>query len=224
MSISRSVRVLLLLLAFGSQGCSPGSLIPGLLQGLAGAAGGPLAGASAGGPLAGPVAAPLPGAPAGTGAPVPPPAPGTGGPLPPAGTGAAADNIAAADQAGLLQKDSFSNDGRLTFTQYGGPTDKTPDGNTQAGVGNRGNLLNPSSLALAPNLIRQYGLKGGEEIYLKSGGRTVYLGHYDDTTGSSSRNNVIDVYDPQDKLGADNFMRTVPAGQWELVIGAQASA
>lgn len=112
-----------------------------------------------------------------------------------------------------------ANDGRLTLTQYGGPTDRTPDANTRAGKGNRENQLRSSSLALSPNLIREYGLRGGEAIYVKTSRGNYFLGTYDDTTGNTRENNVIDVYDPTDRLGRDNFIASVPAGGWQLAIG-----
>lgn len=213
-------RALLLALLSGTlmlNGCAVGQIgqvLGGLFQGL-----GQGAGPTAAGPLAGPVTAPLPAAPPAVGQQPPttqePPLAGpVSGPR-----GSSAENVLALDATGLLSSGSHSNDGRLTFTQYGGPTDGTPDANTRAGLGNRGNRLRSTSLALSPNLIREHGLKGGEEIYIVTGGRTVFLGHYDDTTGSRSRNNVIDVYDPQDRLGRDNFMRTVASGQWKLQIG-----
>ena len=62
-------------------------------------------------------------------------------------------------------------------------------------------------------------MKGGEAIYVQASGQTRYLGTYDDTTGDKSRNNVIDVYDPQDRLGNDSFIANIPAGQWSLVVG-----
>ena len=105
------------------------------------------------------------------------------------------------------------------FTPARRPDGPNPDKYTSAGLGNRGNRLRPTSLALSPNLISQYGLRGGEEIYLRANGQTVFLGHYDDTTGNRSENNVIDVYDPADKLGRDSFMANIPAGGWELVVG-----
>jgi|GEM_PF-3229637 len=135
------------------------------------------------------------------------------------GSGSAADNIKALANAGIVNQGSFSNNGQITFTQYGGGSDRTPDQWTQAGLGNRGNTLRATSLALSPNLIREYGLKGGEEISVRVNGQTYFLGHYDDTTGSQSRNNVIDVYDPNDSLGNDSFCASIQAGQWELVIG-----
>lgn len=137
------------------------------------------------------------------------------------GSGSAADNAftlaSTAAQSGLGK----ANDGRLSLTQYGGPTDRTPDANTAAGIGNRNNRLRPSSLALSPNLIREYGLRGGEAIYIQTAQGTTFLGTYDDTTGNRRENNVIDVYDPTDRLGRDSFLAGIPAGGWKLQVGAR---
>lgn len=137
------------------------------------------------------------------------------------GTGSAADNAftlaSTAAQSGLGK----ANDGRLTLTQYGGPSDRTPDTNTQNGIGNRNNRLRATSLALSPNLIREYGLRGGEAIYIQTAQGTMFLGTYDDTTGNSRENNVIDVYDPTDRLGRDSFLASIPAGGWRLQVGAR---
>lgn len=137
------------------------------------------------------------------------------------GTGSAADNAftlaSTAAQSGLGK----ANDGRLTLTQYGGPSDRTPDTNTQNGIGNRNNRLRATSLALSPNLIREYGLRGGEAIYIQTAQGTMFLGTYDDTTGNQRENNVIDVYDPTDRLGRDSFLASIPAGGWRLQVGAR---
>jgi len=134
-------------------------------------------------------------------------------------SGSSASNTLAMANAGILASGGRTNNGQLTFTQYGGPTDGTPDKYTAAGLGNRGNQLRPTSLALSPDLIAKYGLRGGEEISVRTSQGTFFLGHYDDTTGSRSNQNVIDVYDPNDQLGRDSFLRNIPPGQWELVIG-----
>lgn len=149
-----------------------------------------------------------------------PTSPGTtpGATVTPNGNSAAA-NAKSMLSSGVITRGSKRFDGRLNFTQYGGPTDGTPDKYTQAGMGNRGNRLRATSLALSPDLIRKYGLRGGETISIKTSRGTFFLGHYDDTTGNKREPNVIDVYDPTDSLGRDSFMANVPAGQWELVIG-----
>lgn len=134
------------------------------------------------------------------------------------GSSAANNAFTLASTAGQIGAGTAS-DGRLTLTQYGGPTDRTPDANTQAGIGNRNNRLRSTSLALAPNLIREYGLRGGEEIYVKTARGNFFLGTYDDTTGNTREPNVIDVYDPTDRLGRDNFIASVPPGGWQLAIG-----
>jgi len=121
--------------------------------------------------------------------------------------------------SGFINRGSKAFDGRLNITQYGGPSDRTPDKYTKMGLGNRNNKLRPTSLALSPDLIRKYGLKGGESIYIKTSQGTRFLGHYDDTTGNKNEPNVIDIYDKTDSLGNDNFLATIPKGQWELVIG-----
>ena len=112
-----------------------------------------------------------------------------------------------------------ANDGRLTLTQYGGPTDNYSDSLTRARKGNRDNTLRPTSLALSANLIREFGLKGGESIYVKTAKGNFFLGTYDDTTGNSAQNNVIDVYDPQDSLGSNAFLASIPPGGWQLAVG-----
>jgi hypothetical protein len=145
----------------------------------------------------------------------------TGTPAAPTGNSAAANVTALLAAGGATRGGSVANDGRLAFTQYGGPSDRTPDANTQRQLGNRNNTLRSTSLALSPNLIREYGLRGGEQISIAVGGRTFFLGTYDDTTGSQTRNNVIDVYDPTDSLGRDNFMANVAPGAWRLVVGSR---
>jgi hypothetical protein len=122
-------------------------------------------------------------------------------------------------QRGIIQRGRKAFDGRLNLTQYGGPSDKTPDKYTRMGLGNRNNRLRATSLALSPDLIRRHGLRGGEKISIRTAQGTFFLGHYDDTTGNRNEPNVIDIYDPQDRLGQDNFLATIPAGQWSLVIG-----
>ena len=134
-------------------------------------------------------------------------------------SGTAASNAQSMLSSGYISRGSKAFDGRLNITQYGGPSDKTPDKYTKMGLGNRNNKLRPTSLALSPDLIRKYGLKGGETISIKTSKGTVFLGHYDDTTGNKNEPNVIDIYDKTDSLGQDNFLATIPAGQWELVIG-----
>jgi len=121
--------------------------------------------------------------------------------------------------SGFMTRGTKSKDGRLNFTQYGGPSDRTKDKNTMNGIGNRDNRLRSTSLALSPDLIKKYGLKGGESISIQTPQGTRYLGTYDDTTGNTSEPNVIDIYDPTDSLGRDNFMGNIAAGQWKLVIG-----
>jgi hypothetical protein len=135
------------------------------------------------------------------------------------GSANAAENALSLLNQGVIQRGRKVFDGRLNMTQYGGPTDGTPDKYTQAGLGNRNNRLRPSSLALSPDLIRKFGLKGGERISIKTSKGTFFLGNYDDTTGNKREPNVIDVYDPTDRLGKDNFLANIPAGQWEMVIG-----
>ncbi len=133
--------------------------------------------------------------------------------------GSAASNAQSMLSSGFINRGSKAFDGRLNITQYGGPSDRTKDKYTEMGLGNRNNKLRPTSLALSPDLIRKYGLKGGESIYIKTPQGTRFLGHYDDTTGNKSEPNVIDIYDKTDSLGQDNFLATIPKGQWELVIG-----
>ncbi len=135
----------------------------------------------------------------------------------PATAGSAAQNALDLLGAGVIKRGTKKFDGRLNLTQYGGPTDGTPDKYTQAGMGNRGNRLRETSLALSPDLIKKYSLKGGEKIYIQTNGRTHYLGTYDDTTGNKREPNVIDIYDPGDRLGRDSFMANIPAGQWSLI-------
>ena len=184
-------------------------------------------GAGNAGALAGAVTGGLPGAGGPAGAPAAPTAPATGLAGGPTGQGAPAPNGAtAADNAANIvasagsQRDRYADDGGLHLTQYGGPTDRTPDGNTEAGLGNRNNRLTDTSLALSPDLIRQYGLTGGESISIATSSGTYFLGTYDDTTGDTSRPDVIDVYDPTDRLGRDNFFGEVQPGDWRLVVGS----
>lgn len=132
-------------------------------------------------------------------------------------------NVAALVAAGIAVRGARGDDGRLTFTQYGGKADRTPDANSNAGIGNRGNRLGPLSLALSPDLIATHRLKGGERIAVSVHGVTYELGTYDDTTGDHTHTNVIDVYDPGDVLGNDDFLASIPAGTWLLVIDGAAA-
>lgn len=210
-------------------GCSQADQANGLLaaQAILGAAQQVLAATGASNQqLTGSLTSPLPGVPSGlTGAQA---APGPFDPQPltlqsgvTAGTGSAADNAFTLASTAAQRNLGKANDGRLTLTQYGGPTDRTPDTNTQNGIGNRNNRLRATSLALSPNLIREYGLRGGEAIFITTASGTMFLGHYDDTTGNRRENNVIDVYDPTDRLGRDSFLAGIPAGNWRLSVGAR---
>ncbi|MFZ2957898.1 MAG: hypothetical protein WA705_13505 [Candidatus Ozemobacteraceae bacterium] len=132
--------------------------------------------------------------------------------------GAASTNAQAMMSSGFLSRGTKAFDGRLNITQYAGPSDRTKDANTKAGLGNRNNRLRSSSLALSPDLITRYGLKGGESISIQTPQGTRYLGTYDDTTGNKVEPNVIDIYDPTDSLGSDNFMGNIK-GNWQLIVG-----
>ena len=157
------------------------------------------------------------GQPAAPAAPAPGPSPA--GPaasaLPPA-SGSAVANVRALVAAGAAAPGARGADGRLVITQYGGPTDRTPDAATQAGMGNRGNRLTATSVALSPDLIAALALHGGETIAVTVDSRDYPLGTYDDTTGDHQHPNTIDTYDPTDALGQDTFLATVPAGRWTL--------
>ena len=136
----------------------------------------------------------------------------------PSPAGSAAGNAKSLVSSGFATTGGKAFDGRLNLSQYGGPSDRTKDANTMKGIGNRDNKLRSSSLALSPDLIAKYGLKGGEAISIQTPQGTRYLGTYDDTTGNRSEGNVIDIYDPTDSLGRDNFMGNIK-GDWKLVVG-----
>lgn len=133
-------------------------------------------------------------------------------------TARAVDRVLNMLHYGAIQAGARANDGRLVFTQYGGPSDRTPDANTKRQLGNRGNALGPDSLSLSPDLIGNYRLKGGERISVIIGAGAFDLGVYDDTTGDHTRPNTIDVYDPFDTMGHDDFLAFAPAGQWALLV------
>lgn len=143
--------------------------------------------------------------------PAPPPAPAV--------TGSAVANVQAILAAGVAKPGKRASDGRLVFSQYGGPTDRTPDSLTQAAKGNRGNTLNAMSVALSRDLIAKLSPKGGDDVVLEVDGHLWPVGHYDDSTGPDAVN-CIDAYDPGDLLGQDTFMAVVPAGTWTLRVGA----
>jgi hypothetical protein len=111
-----------------------------------------------------------------------------------------------------------STDGRLHFTSYGSANDSTPDSNTKQARGNHNNLLVLGSVALSPNLIRQYGPAFGAEVLVND----VHIGYYDDSSAStykgSSIVNTIDIYDPANKYN-DKLFRVIPAGKWTLSFG-----
>lgn len=108
-------------------------------------------------------------------------------------------------------------DGRLNLTSYGSPGDTYLDELTAQGMGNRGNRLRDTSIALSADLVRRYQLRGGEEIHLQAGPRSFFLGHYDDTTAKRLKN-TVDFYDPGARLGKNSFLVSIPPGQWELVV------
>ncbi|HOT27299.1 MAG TPA: hypothetical protein PLU72_03850 [Candidatus Ozemobacteraceae bacterium] len=136
----------------------------------------------------------------------------------PSPAGSAPSNAQSLISSGFATTGTKAFDGRLNLTQYAGPSDRTKDKNTMMGIGNRDNKLRSSSLALSPDLISKYGLKGGEAISIQTPQGTRYLGTYDDTTGNRNEPNVIDIYDPTDSLGNDSFMGNVK-GDWKLVVG-----
>jgi hypothetical protein len=206
MQTSKALALFLVPMVFGLTGCG------GLNGQAAPATGGVLGGGTATGLTGQGAPAPQPLAGAVTSSLVPA---STGG----LSSGSAADNARTLASAAAVPNAGRANDGRLTLTQYGGPTDGTPDSLTAAGLGNRNNQLRPSSLALSPNLIEQYGLRGGESIYVRTAQGTFFLGTYDDTTGNRAADNVIDVYDPADRLGRDSFLASIPPGGWQLAVG-----
>lgn len=141
----------------------------------------------------------------------PPPAPAAA----PSG-GTAVENARALVAAGVARPGARGTDGRLHVSQYGGPTDHTPDDETRAGFGNRGNKLTPASIAISRDIVHEMGLHGGEVISVEVGGHAYPLGVYDDTSAARITNNV-DVYDPGDALGRDTFLAVIAAGTWKLV-------
>jgi hypothetical protein len=219
MSLARVLVALVLVLSMGVTGCAVGPAGQPPLGAPAPAASGANVAQK---PIAQPLSGPLPGAPrgllgvGGNGSPSGPS--GSGAPSATATRGTAPENVRAIVQAGVLKSPGSVGGGKLTFTHYGTSDDPNGDPLTRQKLGNRNNRLRSTSLALSPNLIRRFGLKGGEEVWLKSGGREFFVGHYDDTTGSQSRNDVIDVYDPNKRLGNNDFMASVPSGRWELVM------
>ena len=85
------------------------------------------------------------------------------------------------------------------FTHYGpgtriGGWDPTNDSGTNRGVGNHENLLNANSLAISPDVVRNYNLTLGGPVFVNG----QYLGNYDDTPG---RLGTIDVYDYNNAAG-----------------------
>jgi len=85
------------------------------------------------------------------------------------------------------------------FTHYGpgtriGGWDPTNDSGTNRGVGNHENLLNTNSLAISPDIVRNYNLILGGTVFVNG----QYLGNYDDTPG---RLGTIDIYDYNNAAG-----------------------
>ena len=84
---------------------------------------------------------------------------------------------------------------RITALERGlGVGDPTNDSGTNRGVGNHENLLNGNSLAISPDVVRNYSLILGGPVFVNG----QYLGNYDDTPG---RLGTIDVYDYNNAAG-----------------------
>lgn len=131
-------------------------------------------------------------------------------------SGRSLDRMMALLGSDLVRPGGRGTDGRLHLTSYGSPGDTHLDKLTAQGMGNRGNRLRETSIALSTDLVRRYQLRGGEEIHLRAGNVSYFLGHYDDTTAKRLRN-TVDIYDPGSRLGQNSFLVSIPPGKWELV-------
>lgn len=118
---------------------------------------------------------------------------------------------------GVIRKGAPA-EGEIRFSQYAGPSDRTRDTLTDKGLGNRGNTLRRSSVALSRDLIRNNGLQGGEGVYIvKPDGSRELVGYYDDSTAATTKSgdpitNRVDVYDLNDQLGEDDFSGVLAPG------------
>jgi RHS repeat-associated protein len=92
-----------------------------------------------------------------------------------------------------------ANPNGVYLTHYGpgtriGGWDPTNDSGTNRGVGNHENQLNGNSLAISPDVVRNYNLTLGGPVFVNG----QYLGNYDDTPG---RPGTIDIYDYNNAAG-----------------------
>jgi len=105
----------------------------------------------------------------------------------------------------------------LYFTSYGQPKDTTPDQNTRERRGFSNNLLREGSVALSPDIYNTYRPEIGAAVYVND----QFIGYYEDRAPSSYNGNqygkVIDVYDPQNKLGP--VLKKMNSGTFNLSFG-----
>jgi hypothetical protein len=93
-------------------------------------------------------------------------------------------------------------------SHYGYGDDKTPDTNSnKRRLGNHSNTLTALSLSISLNVAHANGLKVGNPVYVNG----IYLGQYDDSPAKWV-NNTIDIYDPSNLAGSQNWGGMVNGG------------
>jgi hypothetical protein len=143
--------------------------------------------------------------------------PGGGQGNPPFNPGGTASEQEIMTYLNSLSSGRRSSDGSFFFTTYGGPNDRTPDSNTQKGLGNRNNLLSPGSVALSRDLISTHKPAPGASIYINGN----FLGYYDDSTADQYQGveirNTVDVYNPSGIMGQQ--LKKIDPNNWNITFG-----
>ena len=94
------------------------------------------------------------------------------------------------------------------FSHYGYGNDKNWDRNSNnLRLGNHGNTLTAFSLSISLNVAHANGLKVGDPVYVNG----TYLGQYDDSPAKWVKN-TIDIYDPSNLAGSQNWGGMVNGG------------
>ncbi len=94
------------------------------------------------------------------------------------------------------------------FSHYGYSDDQYKDTNSNVKrLGNHNNTLNDFSLSISSDVARANHLRLGDPVYING----VFLGHYDDSPARWVHN-TIDVYDPNNRVGSQNWGGMIPGG------------
>lgn len=94
------------------------------------------------------------------------------------------------------------------FSHYGYGNDRNWDTNSNVRrLGNHNNTLNGLSLSISSDVARANHLRLGDPVYING----VFLGHYDDSPARWIHN-TIDVYDPNNRAGSQNWGGMVRGG------------